>query len=415
MIIVAGLVVGCKQAAPTPTPTPKPIAQPTQVPPTAPPPKAEPIKIGGIGPLSPPGMVSAGQEIQNALLLRIDEINAAGGLLGRPLQLVFEDSSGTPEKGTAAMEKLISKDKVIAVIGEAHSSAFLAEMEVAHRYNVLFMDVECWASDIRLRGYPEVFELAPSNVLFAKDIGEFLKGTGFKRAYILTEDTDYGVDIMNLMKEQFVQQGLEVATQVVDRTSKDFVPFLMEAQKFKPDILVETVTGVGVYLIVKQAKEIGLAPTANCGIYLGDAGAGSPELWTTAGAAAQYTLWSTPYHPQVKFTDLTKSFFDNYQSKFGRPPVSTGFQAYDAMLAVEEAIRSSGSTDTNKMGAALEKAAIKGTRGTMTFPTEKGVFYHQAPAPLVHVQFTELNMPADETEILWPLQVATAKYQKPPQ
>lgn len=408
-ILLVALVVGCAPAAPTATPKPVPPTA-VPVPPTAVP---EPIKIGGIGPLTPPGAVELGQEVMQALQLRIDEINEAGGLLGRPVELVFEDSAGTPEKGTAAAEKLITRDNVVAIAGEGHSSAFLAEMEVAHRENVLILPAECWSDQIRLKGYPEVFAMAPSNSLVFRQIAEFMKGAGFERPYILSEDTDYGIESLELLKLDLDAAGFEYDGMVVDRTTKDFVPFLLAVQNFKPDILVSNVTGVGAYLIIKQAKEIGLAPSATTALFSTASETGFPEMWEAAGPSAQYVIWNTPYHPTVEFSDLTKPFVENYTSTYSRAPVSTGFQAYDAMLAIEEAIRRSGSTDTEKMIEVLEGVSFMGTRGEIAFPTEKGKFYHQGPAPLVFVQFTEVNMQADETEILWPLEHATTEVQKP--
>jgi branched-chain amino acid transport system substrate-binding protein len=351
----------------------------------------------------------------NVLQLRIDEINEAGGLLGRPLELVFEDSAGTPEKGTAAMEKLITRDKVLAVIGEGHSSAFLAEMEVAHREHVIIMPAECWSEQIRLKGYEEVFAMAPSNSLVFRAIAEFVQGSGFERPYILSEDTDYGIEALELLQTELDALGVENEGIVVDRTTKDFVPFLLEAQDYEPDILVVNVTGVGAYLIIKQGKEIGLAPTAGCALFSTAAETGFPELWDTAGSAAQYVIWNTPYHPKVEFSDLTKPFFDKYQSTYDRTPISTGFQAYDGMIVLEEAIRQAGSLDTDALIQAIEQGTFMGTRGEMTFPTEKGKFYHQGPAPLLFVQFTEVNMAADETEILYPIELATSELQKPAQ
>jgi branched-chain amino acid transport system substrate-binding protein len=412
---LASMAVGCAAPEATPVATEEPTEEePEQVEPTAAESdevdtEAEPIRIGGIGPLSPPGAIELGEEVMNAMQMRVDEINAAGGLLGRPVELVFEDTAGTPETGTAAMEKLVSKENVVAVAGEGHSSAFLAEMEVAHRAGIVILPAECWSDQIRLTGYPEVFAVAPSNSLVFLQIAEFLEGAGFERPYILSEDSDYGIEALEILKDQAVELGLEADGMVVDRTTKDFVPFLLQVQDYEPDILVVNVTGVGAHLIIKQSKEIGLAPTADTLIFSTAAETGFPELWETAGDAAQYVLWNTPVHPRVEFTELTKGFVDSYTAAYGRPPVSTGLQAYDAVLAIEEAIRRAGSTDGAAMIAELEKAEFTGTRGTLRFPTEAGLYYHQAPAPLLFVQFAELNMAADETEIIWPLDYATAE------
>ena len=84
---------------------------------------ADTIKIGGIVPLSPPGSVPSGESMRDGMKVAVNEINAAGGLLGKQVELVIEISSGVPEKAIPAFERLVTKEKVVAVTGEAHSAA----------------------------------------------------------------------------------------------------------------------------------------------------------------------------------------------------------------------------------------------------------------------------------------------------
>src|SRR5215468_11963962 len=118
---------------------------------------ADPIKVGWVGPLSPPGGYAEGALMKQAAELAADEINAKGGVMGRPIQVVFQDTRGQPEEGTAAAERLISQEKVVAITGEFHSSVFLAEMEVAHKAGIPIIGVDVWALKITGKGYPEVF------------------------------------------------------------------------------------------------------------------------------------------------------------------------------------------------------------------------------------------------------------------
>ena len=99
-------------------------------------------------------------------------VNVQGGVLGRPIQLVYEDNQGVPEKGRAATEKLITKDKVVAVTGGHQSSVCLAEIEVAHRYGVPYVNTNCWSDDVRKKGYPEVFSPANYNTRVSMAMAE---------------------------------------------------------------------------------------------------------------------------------------------------------------------------------------------------------------------------------------------------
>ena len=118
---------------------------------------ADPIKIGVTIAQSPPGSVSQGTQVKDGVEVAAKMINDAGGVLGRPIELVFEDTQGIPEKARAAVEKLITRDKVVAIVGEHQSSAVLAGMEVAHRYHVPYINTNGWSDAIREKGYPEVF------------------------------------------------------------------------------------------------------------------------------------------------------------------------------------------------------------------------------------------------------------------
>ena len=122
---------------------------------------AEPIKIGATIAMSPPGSVSQGTQVRDGLDVAAKMINDAGGIMGRPIELIYEDTQGIPEKARSAAEKLITKDHVVALTGEHQSSNVLAEMEVVHHYHIPFINVNGWADAIREKGYVEEFK--PNN------------------------------------------------------------------------------------------------------------------------------------------------------------------------------------------------------------------------------------------------------------
>ena len=173
------LVIGALVIAPTPF-----MATPAQA--------QDTIKIGWVGPLSPPGGYAEGALMKQATELAAEEINAKGGLLGKKVEVIYEDTRGQPEEGTAAAERLISQDKVVAITGEFHSSVFLAEMEVAHKAGIPIIGVDVWALKITGLGYPEVFRVAPNQALIAGKYADWIAAAGFKNVAILSEKTDGG-------------------------------------------------------------------------------------------------------------------------------------------------------------------------------------------------------------------------------
>ena len=123
---------------------------------------ADPISIGWVGPLSPPGGYAEGTNMKNAAEIAAAEINAQGGILGRQVEITYADTRGMPAEGRTSAERLIQQNKAVAVFGEFHSPVALAEMEVYHKYGIPFMACDVWSDQITAKGYPEVFRNAPA-------------------------------------------------------------------------------------------------------------------------------------------------------------------------------------------------------------------------------------------------------------
>src|SRR5262249_507424 len=226
---------------------------------------AEPIVLGWVGPLSPPGNFSGGQEMQWAVQLGVDEINQAGGLIGRPLKVVYEDTKGQPAEGSAAAVRLVTRGNVSASVGGFPSSVALAETEVAHKYGVAWVGTDVWADKLTAQQYPEVFRLAPANSLVYVRIAEWMVEQGFKRVAIIAENTDFGQDGAKVVSTILKQKNVDQKLVTIDLNQQDFTPALLRLMNEgeKPDIIQMVVAGQAQYQIVKQACQLGLAPNAN--------------------------------------------------------------------------------------------------------------------------------------------------------
>src|SRR6202162_1395228 len=165
----------------------------------------QPIAIGISIAQSPPGSVVQGVQVKDGVEIMKDMINARGGVLGRPIKLVYEDNQGVPEKGRAAAEKLITSDKVVAITGGHQSSVCLAEIEVAHRYETPYVNTNCWSDDVRKKGYAEVFNPSNYNTRVSTAMAETIAAMGVKRVVAFAENTDYGIGQAKLMAE-FIKQ-----------------------------------------------------------------------------------------------------------------------------------------------------------------------------------------------------------------
>jgi len=378
------------------------------------------IKIGGVGPLSAPGASIQGIELKKGIEIAVEMINEQGGINGKKVELIFEDTQGIPEKGKAAMEKLILKDKVVAVVGEYHSSVFLAEMEVAHKYGIPIVDASAWSATIRKKQYREVFATSPCTALNAEHEAKFIIHAGFKNVLILAEDTDYGMDMAKDLTDALKRLGFDgnITTEIVSRTAKDFTPTLLKYKNSPtpPDIIVIAVTPPGGFLIIKQAYEIGLIPEIALAYEVTGAGDRYTELWPAVGEAGKYLVYFTPYSPRIKLTPLGEKVREMYKEKYGSEPTYIVFNGFDAAWALLKAIEKAGSVDPDAIINALETIELEGTRGIIKFSTARDppYYYHQwIEVPVLTCQYKEVNQPPTESDIIFPPEYATGELVKP--
>ena len=376
------------------------------------------IKIGGLAPLSSPGSYQQGPELVLGLEWAVADVNAAGGVLGKQVELIIEDTQGRPPTGATVVEKLITRDKVVAAAGEYHSSVCKAEIEVFHQHGIPFVIGSCWSDALTDAGYDEVFRTSVYSSKLAENMVAVMAANGIKKAASLVEDTDYGIGIAKNIENAIKKLNVDIDFQyeVVEKTSKDFVPILLKYKtKVKPEILIVAVTQPGGFLILKQAHEIRFAPTAET-LYLdGTCTAQNDKVfWEAVKDAGKYVLMSCPYSPSVKLTDLGEKIKQRYIDKFDRQPNYLPLQGYDAMISLLTAIKNAGSTDSKAIIKALQELKIAGTRGDIEFSQEDGVWHHQWKAvPTFIFQYTKVGQSAGDAAVLFPKQFATAGIVRP--
>jgi len=365
---------------------------------------ADPIKIGVTIAQSPPGSVSQGTQVKDGTEVAAKMINDAGGVLGRPIELIFEDTQGIPEKARAAVDKLITRDKVVAVTGEHQSSGALAGIEVAHRYQIPYINTNAWSDVVREKGYPEVFNPGNFNSRVAIATAEAIKALGAKRVLAFPENTDYGVGLAKLIGEQIKEKapGVEYKYETLDRAAKDFLPALLPLKANPPDVIVEIMLPPAAYILFNQLNEQGIAPTAKTIIYDASGIADYPDFWQNVGDAAKGMLVFGLYHPKMQLPDLGKKVADAYTAKTKNPPNRLLFQAADSIFIIAEAIKAANSTEPAAMIKALEAMKWTGARGNITFSTEKsGYKYHQwLDVPYVTFQITAVKQPVADTKLV---------------
>ena len=376
------------------------------------------IKVGGLAPLSSPGSYQQGPELVLGLQWAVDDVNAAGGVLGKQVELIVEDTQGRPPTGATVVEKLITSDKVVGVAGEYHSSVCAAEIEVFHQHGVPFVIGSCWADTLTSAGYDEVFRTSVYSSKLTENMVAVMMANGIKKAAGLVEDTDYGVGVATTLEAAIEKLGadIEFSYDVVEKTSKDFVPVLLKYKtQVKPEMLIVAVTQPGGFLVLKQAHEIRFAPTAET-LYLdATCTAQNDEVfWDAVKDAGKHVLMSCPYSPSVKLTELGERIKQRYIDQFDRQPNYLPLQGYDAMVSLLTAIGNADSTDGKAIVSALQALRIPGTRGEIEFSQEDGVWHHQwKGVPTFIFQYSEVGQSAGDAAILFPEQFATAELMRP--
>lgn len=364
---------------------------------------ADSIKIGVTIAQSPPGSVIQGTQVLDALQVTQKIINDNGGVLGRPIELVVEDTQGLPEKARAAVEKLITLDKVVAITGEHQSSNVLAGMEVAHHYHIPYMNVNGWADAIRAKGYIEEFNPANYSTRTAVAMADAMKRLGAKRVVALAENTDYGIGAAKTLGAQLkiAAPDIQFSYETLDRTAKDFSPVILSLKADPPDAIVEVMLPPAAYLALNQLYEQGVAPTAKTWLYDGSGLADYPDFWQNVQEAAKDLIVFGLYHPKMAMPPLGKEVAAAYTAKTHNQPNRLLFQSADSLFLLAQAIKTAKSTDPDGIIKALEAIKWQGTRGEITFSTEPGYLYHQwIEIPYITFEITAIKQPMDETRLV---------------
>jgi len=381
----------------------------------------EPIVIGCVGPLSPPGGYAEGILMKDAILMAADEVNAHGGVLGRPLQIIVADTRGMPAEGRTAALRLVQENKIVAAVGEFHSPVALAEMEVFHQYGIPFMACDVWSDQITAKGYPEVFRNSTAVSLIDTTIGQWIAAAGFKHVALLAEKNDVGLAARLAIAAQLAKANITYDAVDADPSLTDFTAQILRFKNASPpyDFFCTDFAEAGAYDMVRQAKELGFALNAKCGMYNSGGSAVDPTFWQNVKQAGVYLCTENVGLPKSAWNDKTKAFATAFNDKFKTSPPGAVMEAYDGLYLLADAIQRAGSTDAKGIIHALETTSYLGTRGKYSFSTshDPAWHYHQfLEAPLTLIEYSQENQSLDDAPIIWPAEFATVKetYIRPP-
>ncbi|EPR41926.1 ABC transporter substrate binding protein precursor [Desulfovibrio sp. X2] len=325
---------------------------------------AEPIKIGAIFSVTGPASF-LGEPERNTVQMLADELNASGGLLGRKVEVIVYDDETDVNKAVLAADKLIKKDRVVAVLGPSTSGNSLAVMSKFERAHIPL--VSCAAAEkITSPVNPWIFKVAPSDRHAAEKILEDAKSKGYKRIAIITVSDGFGQSGREALKELIPAQGFTlVADESYGPKDTDMTAQLTKINAEKPDAIICWGTNPGPAVIARERVQLGMTtPLYMCH------GVASKKFIELAGPASEGLILPAGrllVASQVPDSNPAKAvlmkYVKDYEAKYHQPVSTFGGHGYDSFTLVADAIRAAGSDKPQAIRDALEKADMWGTAG----------------------------------------------------
>ena len=314
--------------------------------------QADTIKIGHLTPRT--GFLGTlGEYAVMAVDLAVEEINAKGGIAGRRIDLIKEDSVN-PQTASVKAERLIERDKVACIVGEISSASGLTIAQVAARTKNLFINTGCNSDELRGKSCSKyMFHVESANTMYVKTVGRSLLAQNLvkgKKWYSLTADYAFGHDLLRVAKRFMEANGGQFAAdELVPTDAADFSAFLVKIRNAKPDLVVSNLAGVQITNFLKQYSEFGLDfPVAGFGF-------DTAVAWG-AGKGNFFGTWPLVWHHLID-TPGSKAFVAAFTKKYGKPPENQAWGDYITMHILAKSMTELKSIDPLKVIEHWDKGA----------------------------------------------------------
>jgi branched-chain amino acid transport system substrate-binding protein len=366
---------------------------------------AEPIKVGIILPLTG-SQAKFGEIEKRSFEMAAEEINAAGGVKGSKLELLFEDDTGKPDVGRAAVEKLISRDKVAVITGGYASQVTAAATPVAQQLKVPFLVTTGSADEITEKGYEYVFRINPTASEYFDPFESFLKKIGgVKTMALLYENTAFGQASSKDVDATAKRMGIDVAVKEGYQAGAiDFKPLLSKVKAANPDIIYMVSYVMDAALLMKQAKELDINPKLYAG---GGAGFTLPEFQNNAGPAADLVFSANLWTEDAPYKGA-REYYNKFVAKYKSETEYHGAEAYASLYVVADALKRAKTITPKEVRDALAATDMMTAFGPVKFVSYgKKTQQNRLPHTFL-IQWQKGKM-----ETVWPEDVATKKYLYP--
>jgi len=386
---------------------------------------AESVKIGVIYPLTG-NAASAGQSAKDAVNLGVAIVNTAhpdlkalplGATAGLPnlggakIELDEADHQGNPQVGQQQTLRLITQDHVVAMLGSYHSSVSLVATAVAERQGVPYLVADSVALNITGRGFKWTFRSGPIASDFAKAYAGFLtdmKSAGRKidKIAIVNENTDYGTSVAASILEAAKAANINVAAQIpYNANSSDVSAQVIQLKTLQPDVVIFISYTADTILYFKTMKNLDYLPPIIIG---DDAGFSDPTFIPNVGDLAQGAINRSAY-------DIGKPGSNSYivnemfKAKYGRDLDDTSARWMQGFLVLADAINRAGSTEPDKIQAALQATDLEPDQLMIGY---NGVKFDSTGQNTLASTFL-IQLQGKQYVSIWPTNLATDKLELP--
>jgi branched-chain amino acid transport system substrate-binding protein len=361
-------------------------------------PAAASVRIGVITAIT--GTQAAfGQAHQRGYAIALDEINAEGGVLGKPLELDTYDDQSKPDIALQGASKLVDQDQVPVVLGSYSSESTLALVPTMTRKQVPLVVPTATADNVIEQKSPWVFRLCAGSADYAAAMVDFLKSHGgAKTMAIVYENTNFGQSQAAAMHKAATQSGVSlVDEEAYNAGSPSYSPMLQRVKEKKPEVLYFASYLLDATTLMRQSRQVDLNARFFSAAGTGFSASEFPTDDKGAGKDAEYTVAASQWVPQVKWPG-SKEFDEKFVAKYGSHPAYHAMQAYAALKVTAAAIKKANKLDATAIRDALKDIQLDSPFGPIHF-AENG--QNQHPVVITQVQ-------KGKHTVVWPQDIAVA-------
>jgi len=303
---------------------------------------ANTFRIGVITSLTGPN-AAFGQAHKNGYAVVLADLNAKGGVLGKPIELVYYDDQSRPDQAVQGVSKLVDQDQVPIILGAYTSESTRAIIPAVNQKQVPLLSPTAVADNIIQTGSPWVFRVCAGSGAYAHATVDFLKRNGNpKTLAIIYENTNFGQSNDNSMRAEAQKAGLNVVDEeAYQASSPDYKALLQRVKSKNPEVIYFASYLLDASTLMRQAAEVGLNPRYYTAAGTGFSAAEFPTKDKGAGEYAEYTFSVSQWLPSAKWNG-SKEFDEAFTKLTGTHPAYHAMEAYAALLVAAAAIQKAG-------------------------------------------------------------------------